>query len=121
MTTRRRVAALVFAVALIAPARAIADDACGTPCVLHVSTPSTLNVSGSGVTITLPPGYFQDEPTRSRVDLEVRRLQDAETRLTVENHVLRAEASKWSWGWKAAAVTLAAGLAAGFYAGHRYW
>lgn len=53
-----------------------------------------------------------------RLDAEFRRLQAAEVRLTAENASFRASAAAWQPGWRALAVTLAAGLVAG---GVGYW
>lgn len=70
-----------------------------------------------GSDLRVPPGYFMDEENYNKLDLEVRRLQELETRLTAENRSLRESVSGWQPGWKTLALTLAVGVVAGFY-GH---
>jgi hypothetical protein len=67
----------------------------------------------------LPPGRFLDERSWVTLDEEQRRLQDQETRLTAENKSLRATASAWQPGWKTLTLTLAVGLAGGWYLNSR--
>src|ERR1044072_3790795 len=45
--------------------------------------------TGAGNALTLPSGFFLAEPTFVVLGLEVQRLQEAETRLTKENEVLK--------------------------------
>jgi hypothetical protein len=68
-----------------------------------------------GNDLRLPPGYYLDEPNWNKLDLEVRRLQDQETRLTAENHSLRTSLGGWQPGWKTLSGALLLGIAAGFY------
>lgn len=65
--------------------------------------------------IDLPPGHFVDRTTWSALDLELRRAQDAETRLGAENRSLRASAASWQPGWKVLAGAVVSGLALGWY------
>lgn len=46
-------------------------------------------VTDGGSNLRLPPGYFLDDEQWVVLDTEVRRLQDAETRLKAENQELR--------------------------------
>lgn len=54
----------------------------------HLRSPSTCQTDG-GSSVRFPPGVFVPDPDWLRIDTEVRRLQDAETRLGAENRVLR--------------------------------
>lgn len=49
--------------------------------------------------VPLGPGYFLDDEAYAKLDTEVRRLQDSETRLQAENNSLRASAASWQPGW----------------------
>jgi hypothetical protein len=114
---RRRV--LAVAIVLTLASRASADPYSPKPGeTLHLTTPTTGRTDG-GTDLRLPPGYFLDEPTHSRLDLEVKRLQDAETRLTAENASLRKSASGISFGWKTMATVLVVGVSIGVYAATR--
>ena len=66
-------------------------------------------------TVVLDPGVYLPEPDWDKLDLEVHRLQTAETRLTAENRSLRASADSWRPGWKILASALAIGLGGGYY------
>jgi len=114
MTSRRFAAALAL-VLLLASAGAAAD-----PEPTHVATeePRLLCVPPLAVDARcrdLPPGHFVDGATWSRLDAELRRAHDAETRLAAENKSLRGAVSGWQPGWKTLAVALAAGIAGGVY------
>ncbi len=85
---------------------------------LHLRSSSTA-VTDRGSRLRLPPGYFIDEPGWSKLDLELRRLQDAETRVTAENASLRKATETWQPGWMTLTLTLAVGLAGGVYLGTR--
>lgn len=102
-----------------APAPAAADPAPtpapATPGVfLHIASSSHLVTSG-GTSLDLPPGYFYDEQKWGAMDVEYRRLQDAETRLTAQNKSYEASASSWQPGWKTLGAAFLTGLAAGVY------
>lgn len=107
----RRVA-LAVAVALSVTARVAA----GEP--VHLQTPSSVQTDG-GTSLRLPPGYFVEERVWSDLDKELRRLQDAETRLTVENKSMRSSLDSWQPGWVTLTVSLVAGIALGVYIDHR--
>lgn len=77
---------------------------------VHLKSTSTCTTA-KGSTVALPPGYFLDEAKFAALDTEVRRAQDAETRLTAENGVLRTSVAGWQPGWKTLAISFAAGAA----------
>lgn len=85
----------------------------------RVRKPSTLHTLG-GLVVPLPPVYILGEPEWERLDAEVRRLQDAETRLEAENTSLRETARALSFPWRGAVVGgllgLVVGIAATVYA-----
>jgi hypothetical protein len=100
MRARRRLfvaAALVLAFT--------ARDASGE--IWHLKSPSTLETE-KGSRLSLPPGYFLDEETWREKDLEMRRLQEQETRLTAENESLRKAADFPPWAAVALGVAGAA-------------
>jgi len=99
------VAALIILLAAITEAHA--DD----PGYLKIGSPSTLTTE-KGSVVKLPPGRFIDEPTFALLDLEVRRLQERETRLAAENKSLRETATS-SRIWKFTVAALAIGFASG--------
>lgn len=110
-----RAAVAAAALCVVAVPRAAAAD----PVAVHVHSPSHL-LSDQGADLRLPPGYFVDEDAWGRIDAEMRRLQDAETRLTAENVSLRRSASAWAWpGWGPTALAIASGIAVGAYVEHR--
>jgi hypothetical protein len=63
---------------------------------VHIRSASTVTTRG-GSTLQLPPGYFLDEDLWKKLDNEVKRLQDAETRLTAENKELKRTANGATW------------------------
>jgi hypothetical protein len=79
---RRRACALVAALIVLHVTR----PAGGEP--IKVKSPSTLRTD-KGSEVRLPPGVFLSQPEYDELDVEVRRLQDAETRLRAENISLR--------------------------------
>lgn len=116
MTVRRWFVAVVVALVLLWPGSALADDPADTSAeMLHIESPFTVTTDG-GSTVRLPPGYYMPEPTYDRLDLEVRRLQDAETRLMAENVVLRDTPPPTRRWWIGAAAGLIAGIVLGAYA-----
>jgi hypothetical protein len=110
---RGRVRILVAAIVLLGTARATAE-----PINIHIETPSTVHTDG-GTDLRLPPGYFLDEGTHQKLDTEMRRLQDTETRLSAENTSLRSTLKGWQPGWIVLVVAAAGGVALGFYAGSK--
>lgn len=114
---RRVVVSLV--VALSMPGDAGAEPYAPKPGeTLHLQTSSTARTDG-GTDLRLPPGYFLDEPTHTKLDAEMRRLQDAETRLNAENSSLRKSAQGISFGWKSMSTVLLVGIAIGAYTATR--
>lgn len=125
--TRRRRAALVLAA--IAASHALASNAAGDPTPApqtaplvgtpaakfwHVGGPWHLSTS-SGTSLDMPPAHIVDDPTWSALDLEMRRLQTAETRLTAENESFRKSAEGWRPSWWVIGSAVATGIATGWY------
>jgi hypothetical protein len=91
----------------------LARSAAGEP--LRLRSPSTVKTDGASE-LRLPPGYFLEESDWNRLDLEVKRLQDAETRLTVENKTL-TDGRPGAWaGWETVAGAFLLGTFAGWVA-----
>ena len=121
MTSRRRT--VIVVAVLVALSRSAAADP--TPPAtapvpaptnfLHVSVPWHLSTD-SGTKLDLPPSYVLDEPSFSKLDVEMKRLQDAETRLTAENKSLKTAVSGWQPGWWTLATTVVVGAGLGWYA-----
>lgn len=53
----------------------------------------------------------------TRIDSELLRLQEKETRIEAENRSLRASMSEWQPGWVLITTTLVVGLGTGVYLG----
>jgi hypothetical protein len=64
--------------------------------IYHLKSPSTVETDG-GSKLQLPPGYFLDEETWRERDLEMKRLQEQQTRLTAENLSLRKSSGDYPW------------------------
>ncbi len=107
MRARRRVA---LAVVLVA---ALARSTAAEP-IYHIKSPSTLKTE-KGSELQLPPGYFLDEKTWQERDLELKRAQEARTRLTAENESLRKSAGELG-SVRFYVVTFAVGALAGVVA-----
>lgn len=107
---RRHKIAVGFALAVALSTRSAADDF-----ALHIIAPSKLETA-KGTKLELPPGYFLDEPTWKRLDDELKRLQEAETRLRAENESFRKSAQEWQPGWKTLLGATLSGIAIGAYA-----
>lgn len=139
MRRRRRAAALVVAVlVLLASTRtAGADGDAGAgaaettsatvepasppapvlPPPLHFARPIVITTA-TGRMLDAPPGYYLADPTFAALDAELRRAQDAETRLGAENESLRRSASErpgLALLLVAAAIGVAAGMGVGVY------
>ena len=111
------VGSVVTLAVLLLPSHATADPATFSappPSPVHLHTASDLATDG-GSKLRLPPGYYLDEPTWSTLDVELHRLQTAETRLTAENASFRKSAAGWQPGWKTIATSLLVGVAGGVY------
>jgi hypothetical protein len=100
---------ILAAIVILATTRAAAE-----PVHLHMRTPSTVTTEG-GTTRQLPPGYFLDEDSYSKLDTEMRRLQEQETRLGAENRSLRGTLSSWQPGWLVVVGAVVVGATLGFY------
>lgn len=81
---------------------------------VHVHSPSHV-VTDGGSKLDLPPGYFYDEALHAALDVEVKRLQDVETRVTAENKSLRETLSTWQPPVYLLVTTFVIGVAAGAY------
>jgi hypothetical protein len=109
MAVKRLVAAIVLAIVLLSARPAGAEPA--PP--IHVTVPTTIS-DAAGHSLALPPGFFLEEATWAALDVELRRLQEAETRLRAENQVFRDSDAPPRWWW--VAVGVAVGAAGGFAA-----
>jgi hypothetical protein len=103
---QRRLAVVIVVLA------ALSRNAAGDP-IMHLKTSSEVHTQG-GTNLTLPPGYFMDEPTFAAKDAEMRRLQDVETRKNAENESLRKAARKSPWDWRIVSAAFAAGCAVAY-------
>lgn len=113
-----RSAALAL-VLLLSSSSAAADSA---PTHVQTEEPRLLCVPPLAVDARcreLPPGRFVDEGTWGRLDAELRRSNDSETRLKAENESLRKSVRGWTPGWRTIAATLVVGLAGGAYLHHK--
>lgn len=118
MSARQRYA-LAVAVAICLESRATAEPYEPKPGeTLHLKTPSTAKTDG-GTDLRLPPGYFLDEKTHGALDVEMKRLQDVETRLNAENKSMRARLASWQPGLYVLGTALVVGFSAGFYIGRK--
>lgn len=82
-------------------------------------TPITESVTlraDSGAELRVPPGFFVPAPLWATLDAEIKRLQEAETRLAAENASLRASANDDGPGW-GTVLAIGSALAAGMIAG----
>ncbi len=102
---RRFVVVALVALLLLVPRVARSEEGVGVPeGLLHWTMPLQC---ASDVPVTLPPGYYLPDATWDALDFEVRRLQDAETRLTAERDSYADTTVQWVVG------ALVAGFAAG--------
>jgi hypothetical protein len=108
MRGKGRLAACAF-VLLVARDAYGDDNPCPDP-GCHVKSPSTLTTQ-KGTVLALPPGYFLDEETWARRDLELKEAQDLNTRLKAENSSFRKSAD--ATPWKTAGIAGAVGIVAG--------
>jgi hypothetical protein len=107
MLSKPRLAGIAIACAVtLLPSHAIAE-----PEVLHIVKGAQCTTDG-GTDLRLEPGYYLPEPTWVAVDVEMKRLQDVETRLTAENTYMREQGPGWgTLGIVAGALVV--GMAAG--------
>lgn len=109
----RRKAALAMVIAVSLDARALADDE-----IVHLKS-GIAGTTPKGVELTLPPGYFIPDEVFGKLDVEMKRLQDVETRLKAENASFRASAKDWQPAWWALGAALVTGFSAGIYVGYK--
>lgn len=111
---RKLLALVVAGVVSLLEAPAAAEP---LPDVIPVTESVTLRAD-SGAELRVPPGFYVPAPAWAALDLELKRSQNAETRLAAENASLRASAEEGlGWGTLAAGVgTLIVGIAAGAWA-----
>ena len=92
--------------------RAAADPA---PSIrLRMREDSTLTLK-SGRVLDLPPGRYIEEIEFEKLEIEFKRLQDAETRLTAERDSYKKSTDQWRVGWKTLVFAFTAGAALGAY------
>src|SRR5689334_9371519 len=119
MNVSVRLAALLSASLLLLASRAAADPTTivpPPPINLHFSSNTSVRTDTQpDVELRLPPGYYLDEDTWNKLDVEVKRLQEQEIRLAAENKSLRASASGWYPGWRFVAAALVVGIGVGAY------
>lgn len=116
---RRPLTCLIVLVVLLASSTVTADTL-GIG-VRHIQTPAPrklCKLDEPPTCIVLQPGRFLDETAWGELDMEVRRLQDLETRLTAENAFMRKTVHGWVPGWKVVAGTFVSGFIAGVVAYH---
>ena len=104
MISRRTAVAVAVLVALSLPASAAAE-----PFRLHTAAQC---VTEGGSDVELPPGIHLSEPDWEKIDAEIARLQEAETRLTAENAKAK-ELSSPDTSWWLLGLAFSAGIAAG--------
>lgn len=86
------------------------------PSFAHLNSPRTAcTLKGPVSCVVLAPGYYLDEAAWAARETELKRSQDAETRLTAENRSLRGTLASWHPGWMTLVVTLAGSIALGAY------
>lgn len=114
---KRRCKLVAAAIILMIARRAAADPA---PMPTHIVTEELrllcVPPAPPARCIELPAGHFVDTGTWSALDIEMKRAQDAETRLTAENVSLRASTSGWQPGWYVVTSAVLTGIAGGWYA-----
>lgn len=121
-----RVPSLVGAVVLLsllaAPGGTPTINVPQSPPFVHMHTPrlACLGTMDQPVgCVRLSEGYYFDEPTYDRLDAEVKRLQDAETRLRAENDSLRKSAQAWQPGWLTVVTAAVTGAVLAIYVERR--
>lgn len=119
MKSRRIALATVIAIVLLERS-AFGDEPAPLP-----SKDVVLKVDG---VMALPSGRAFRVPARAHIltpdaysalDLEMRRLQETETRLAAENESFRKSAEAWRPGWVVVTSAIVTGLAGGIYLGSK--
>jgi hypothetical protein len=118
----RKLGALITLAILCKPNTVSADDVVPEP----LPGDSIRLTSGDGMLeiaarrFVLPQGTrILTPPAFERLDVEMRRLQDVETRLTAENLHMKTATRGWQPGWKVLAITAVSALASGIYLGYK--
>ena len=117
---RRPICLIIALAVLLAGPRALADDApeletAPDPAVLV--NEAELHIPATGRTYKLVPGtWLLAPPSWTKLETELKRLQDAETRLSAENKSMRETSSGWRPGWKLLLGAFAVGATSGAYA-----
>lgn len=116
----RRLIASTLCAALVAAAPAAAADPAPAPGFSHLNSPRlACRTEDATSCVMLAPGYFLDEAAWAVREAELRRLQDAETRLKAENQSLRGTLAGWQPGWFVITTALVVGIAVGAYATYK--
>lgn len=119
---RIRTAVLVIALVLTAAPRAtaepVADDLPSTH-VRLVTGPGELRLPSGKIYAIPQDSHIVTGEAWSMLDAEFRRLQEQEVRLTAENRSFRESADAWTPGWMSLTLTLAVGVALGWYVGSK--
>lgn len=119
----RRLALVVALLTVTAPRDAGADPSPAEPMPtehVRVTTgDAELHLLGGRVLVVPRLSHVLAPIAWDKLDAEVRRLQEAEVRLTAENESLRKTARSWQPGWKVVLGTLVAGAALGAYGTYR--
>lgn len=95
---------------VIALVLSLASTAIANPCETEPEGECVLKLKNGAETpgkTILPPGYYLDQATWAKLDAEVVRLQEAETRLTAERDVYK-EGARPAWIWAMGAFVLGA-------------
>jgi hypothetical protein len=82
---------------------------------VHLLSASTVETAGGSRVRLVTPGWFLADVVWKKLDDEVKRLQDAEVRLTAENLSFRTSASSSGPSWWVIASAVASGAALGWY------
>ena len=107
----RLLVSLVVVFALFASRMTWADPLPTKPSVFKTATVCT---TAGGSRLELPAGWWLVPPLNwSALDTELRRLQDAETRLAAENASLKEAARNWRPAWYYIAGALSLGYTGG--------
>lgn len=112
---RRRCAVAAAVTVLLAYRQVDAQDAESQPELWHFKSAPTCTTA-RGTVLSLPIGYYVADNSFARLDAELRRAQDVETRLTAENTSLRksaADGPSWTTPVVVAVSAFAAGIAVG--------
>lgn len=120
MNARCKRVGKTITIALLLVATRVAAEPTDAPSPSHLATPRVAcREQDPGDCVRLRPGFWVDEAWWSAHDTEDKRLQDAETRLTVENTSLRAAASGWQPGWKTIGAVFVSAVSLGIYVGRK--